>query len=64
VLQTSTGEVTDVQLLPLPDDAGWRVSFRLAPDGDRGADMRLWLARDGRAVSETWSYLWDPAGNR
>jgi len=60
MLSNSTGDVSDLSVAPLPGAQGWRVSFRLIPDGDRGSDLRLYLARDSQAVSETWSYLWIP----
>jgi len=59
-LETSAGEVWDVAVTPLPDEGEWRVTFRLRPDGDRPADMRLFLHQAGRPVSETWSYVWYP----
>lgn len=40
---------------------GWRVAFDLASDGMRRSDLRLYLTRAGDVISETWSYLWDPA---
>lgn len=61
VLETSAGTVSDVVVQRLPDGAGWRVAFDLEPDGERPADLRLYLHAGGAPVSETWSYLWDPA---
>lgn len=60
--QASSGEPSDLQVVPLPQGRGWRATFRLAPDGATPVDMRLHLHRDGRPVSETWSYLWVPPG--
>ncbi len=60
VLETSTGEVSDLVVHPLPEDEGWRASFRLAPEGREPAELRLYLVRDERPVSETWSYVWHP----
>lgn len=60
VLETTAGRVSDVMVLPLPDRSGWRASFRLAPDGGRPADMRLFLEADRLRLSETWSYVWYP----
>lgn len=58
-LQSSAGSVSDVRTQPLPG-GGWRASFRLDPDGNRPADMRLVLTHDGEALTETWSYVWYP----
>ncbi len=60
VLGASPGEISDVGVQPLPDGAGWRVSFRLTPDDEAGADLRLRLVRDGRPASETWLHRWEP----
>lgn len=60
VVETTSGAVSDVVVQRLPG-GGWRAAFDLLPDGGRRADLRLWLSVDGEAVSETWSYLWDPA---
>ena len=59
-LETSAGQVSGLTVQPLPDDQGWRAGFRLAPAGNRPADMRLYLEQDGRRLSETWSYVWYP----
>ena len=59
-LETSAGQVSGLAVQPLPDDHGWRAGFRLAPVGNRPADMRLYLKQDGRRLSETWSYVWYP----
>jgi glucans biosynthesis protein len=60
ILETSTGRISDLRTMRLPEESGWRVSFRLEPDGDRPADMRLYLTRAGEPLSETWSYVWYP----
>ena len=60
VLETSAGQTSAPVVQPLPGGQGWRASFRLAPAGNRPADMRLYLELDGRRLSETWSYVWYP----
>lgn len=60
VLETSAGEVSAPVVQALPDREGWRAAFVLTPDGDRPADMRLYLELDGRRLSETWSDVWYP----
>ena len=60
VLDTSAGRTSDLVVQPLPGGRGWRAAFRLAPAGNRPADMRLYLTLDGRQLSETWSYVWYP----
>jgi len=58
-LELSSGEASELLAQPLPG-GGWRASFRLLPDGDRPADMRLFLSLRGARLSETWSYVWSP----
>ncbi|MDH3270991.1 MAG: glucan biosynthesis protein [Gemmatimonadota bacterium] len=58
-LSTSTGTVSDLRVQPIPG-GGRRATFALSPDGDLGADMRLFLLLGDTAVTETWSYLWEP----
>lgn len=59
-LESSSGTVDDVAVLPLPDSAGWRATFLLAPDNGRAADLRLRLTLDGQPVTETWNHVWYP----
>ncbi len=62
-LETSSGEITDLRTQALPSGLGWRASFRLAPDGEQPADMRLYLEQAGERWSETWTYVWYPQAN-
>ncbi len=57
-LEVSTGRYSDLRILPLPDGAGARVTFRFEADGDAPSDLRLFLLGPDRRESETWSYLW------
>ncbi len=57
-IEVSDGEVTDVRVVSLPELRTVRVTFRLVPDGDRAADMRLVLAGAQGPVSETWNFVW------
>ena len=60
VLSTSSGTISDLRVQPLPG-GGRRVTFALEPDGEAGADMRLFLQLGDSVVTETWSYLWEPS---
>ncbi|QEA40622.1 glucan biosynthesis protein [Pistricoccus aurantiacus] len=62
-LNSSTGEVSQVKVTKLPDERTWRASFKLAPEGDKVADMQLHLSLRDKPLSETWSYLWNPKGH-
>lgn len=59
----SSGTLRDVRVLSLPG-GGARVTFGLIPGGSIPADLRLFLRVGEAAVSETWSYLWDPENVR
>jgi glucans biosynthesis protein len=44
-----------------PYDGTWRAAFALRPDkSGRPVELRCYLRDGGRALSETWSYLWQP----
>tara|TARA_Y100000817_G_scaffold97909_2_gene76319 strand:+ start:4007 stop:5347 length:1341 start_codon:yes stop_codon:yes gene_type:complete len=57
--QVSSGEISNLSVQVLPD-GGRRATFTLVAEEDRGADMRVYLRLENQAVSETWSYLWEP----
>lgn len=58
-LSTSSGTISDLRVRVLPA-GGRRATFALEPEGDRASDMRLFLQLADTAVTETWSYLWEP----
>jgi glucans biosynthesis protein len=44
-----------------PETGGWRVFAQLKfKEKSRAVDLSLKLLKDGKAVSETWTYLWQP----
>jgi glucans biosynthesis protein len=61
-VSASGGEVDSVTVQRLPGSMGWRVAMRLNPAGDRAIDLRCYLTLYGEALTETWTYLWNPAG--
>jgi glucans biosynthesis protein len=60
VLDSSTGQVSDLVVHRLPDERGWRASFRLIPYGNAAAELRLYLVSGQQRLTETWSYVWYP----
>ena len=60
VLFSSSGEVSEILVQPLPAGAGLRATFVLAPEPRTPADMILYLEAEGERITETWSYLWVP----
>jgi len=59
-LAVSSGEVSELTAQKLPGSADWRASFRLAPDGAKPIDIRLFLTLYSKRLTETWNYVWSP----
>ncbi len=59
-LELSSGTVSDKTVQQLPNNQGWRVAFKIAPEGDKPVDMRLSLKLRDKEISEVWSYVWYP----
>lgn len=59
-LESSSGEILEPGVQPLPDGETWRATFRLAPENGQPADMRLFLTLNDRRLTETWNYVWYP----
>ena len=62
VITTSRGQVEHVTAHFVEEFHGYRALFDVRPpdDGFEPIDMRLYLRVDGRALTETWIYLWTP----
>jgi glucans biosynthesis protein len=54
---TSAGRIDGLTIIRYPEINGYRLTFRLVPDGD-AADLRAVIRRGTNAVSETWLYRW------
>ncbi len=59
-LETSSGKLSEPIVTKLPGEHGWRVTFRLKPEADTPADMRLHLHLRDTQLTEVWSYVWNP----
>jgi glucans biosynthesis protein len=59
-ISSHNADVSDVHVQRLVENGDWRVTFRLAPKGNQGVDLRCYLTLYGEALTETWSYLWTP----
>ncbi|MDQ9091979.1 glucan biosynthesis protein G [Pseudoalteromonas haloplanktis] len=59
-LTLNSGKTSDKTVQQLPNNQGWRVAFKIAPEGDKPVDMRLSLTLRDKEVSEVWSYVWYP----
>ena len=59
-IQNSAGIISELTVRQLPDGYTWRVSFKLEPEDDKAADMRLFLKLRDQRLSEVWSFVWYP----
>lgn len=59
-MQKNAGTISELVVRQLPDGRTWRASFKLEPEGDKVADMRLYLKLRDQRLSEVWSYVWYP----
>lgn len=57
-LSLSSGKATDITVIRLPDDQGWRVAFKVMPEDNQAIDMRLALTLREQQLSEVWNYVW------
>lgn len=54
-------ELAHATLQKNPYNDTWRVAFALRPDGSgRPVELRCFLRRSTRTLTETWTYLWQP----
>ena len=60
VITVSRGEVSRIFAEPVPGTERWRAVFDLAVDGAEPVEMRMYLAREGEPLSETWLYQYRP----
>jgi glucans biosynthesis protein len=54
------GKVRNVVTHPNPETGGTRVSFQLAPGGEKSIELRAQLFRGDDALSEVWMDRWTP----
>ncbi|MCK8785707.1 glucan biosynthesis protein G [Roseomonas sp. NAR14] len=57
---SSKGEIRNPVALRNPETGGWRLSFELAPGGERLVELRAQLMLGERPLTETWLYRWTP----
>jgi glucans biosynthesis protein len=61
VITASRGRVEITSARPQQAVQGWRAMFDLVPDdSSEPITLRLYLAHQGRALTETWLYQWQP----
>jgi glucans biosynthesis protein len=55
------GTLAQASLAKNPFNGTWRVSFGVKPDGSgRPIELRCFLRKGPHALTETWSYAWQP----
>lgn len=62
VVSTSRGRIETVSARPLLPENGWRAMFDWVPEDDstEPVNLRLYLALDNEALTETWLYQYEP----
>jgi glucans biosynthesis protein len=56
----SEGQVVEQHVVPNPHTGGWRLVFEVRPSGGEPVELRAFLAVDGNALGETWSFVLNP----
>ncbi|RMX08840.1 glucan biosynthesis protein D [Corticibacter populi] len=59
VVSASSGRVIRAFAEPVPGGNVWRATFDLAVAPDQIAELRMYLALDGKPLTETWLYQFD-----
>ncbi|HSK42096.1 MAG TPA: glucan biosynthesis protein [Arenibaculum sp.] len=54
MVETSRGTLRNVYPLQVVGTSLWRAFFDLAAEGEAPVDLRLYLSKDGRPLTETW----------
>lgn len=57
-ITTTAGRVINQIVTRIPETGGWRVAFRIDPEGNQTVDMIIRLTLYGTPIAEDWSYLW------
>lgn len=60
VVWCSRGQILNPYCLPIVGTRNWRAVFELKADGPAPIDLRLYLRREGTALTETWLYQYFP----
>lgn len=58
-VSTSAGKLANLVMYRNQETGGWRLSFELAPEGDKPIELRGYLKSGDDALTETWSYQWN-----
>ncbi len=50
------GKIVDQHVVKNPVTGGWRLTFQVRPETSSPIELRAFLERDDKALTETWSY--------
>lgn len=60
VVQGTNGTISRQRLYPVADGQEWRATFFVKPKEKQTVDMRAYIEKDGKRVSEVWNYVYQP----
>lgn len=59
IASTTAGKIVRTRVEPVPNGNVWRAIFDVALEADQIAELRLYLALEGKPLTETWAYQFD-----
>ncbi|WP_076012596.1 glucan biosynthesis protein [Alteromonas abrolhosensis] len=60
VVQGTNGTMSQQRLYPVANGQEWRATFFVKPKEKQTVDMRAYIEKDGKRVSEVWNYVYQP----
>jgi len=60
VVPATNGTISQQRLYPVADGQEWRATFFVKPKEKQTVDMRAYIEKDGKRVSEVWNYVYQP----
>ena len=60
VVQGTNGTISQQRLYLVADGQEWRATFFVKPKEKQTVDMRAYIEKDGKRVSEVWNYVYQP----
>jgi glucans biosynthesis protein len=60
VVQGANGSISEQRLYAVADGQEWRATFLVKPKEKQTVDMRAYIEKDGKRISEVWNYVYQP----
>ncbi|GFD89320.1 glucans biosynthesis protein G 1 [Tenacibaculum sp. KUL152] len=60
VVQGANGTISEQRLYAVADGQEWRATFLVKPKEKQTVDMRAYIEKDGKRISEVWNYVYQP----